>query len=62
LPVRAPDVADYTPAANIKVLTRPTKLSASGQKAFKEDLKYYKILLEQYKSDRHEHKKEQSSL
>jgi hypothetical protein len=62
LPVRAPDVADYTLAANIEVLTRPTELSASGQKAFKEDLEYYKILLEQYKSDRHEHEKEQLSL
>jgi hypothetical protein len=46
LPVRALDVADYTPAANIKVLIRPTELLASGQKAFKEDLEYYKILLE----------------
>jgi hypothetical protein len=62
LPVRAPDVADYTPAANIEVPTRPTELSASGQKAFKEDLEYYKILLKQYKSDQHKHKKEQSSL
>jgi hypothetical protein len=62
LPVRVPDVTDYTPAANIEVPTRPTELSAGGQKAFKEDLEYYKILLEQYKSDRHEYEKEQSSL
>jgi hypothetical protein len=61
LPIRAPIAANYTPAANIEVSTRPTELSASGQKAFREDLEYYKILLEQYKSDRHEYGKEQSS-
>lgn len=62
LPVRAPVVADYAPAANIEVPTRPTELSSGGQKAFKEDLEYYKILLEQYKNDRHDYEKEQSSL
>lgn len=62
LPIRAPAVTDYTPAANVDIPTRPTELSAGGQKAFKEDLEYYKILLEQYKSDRHEYEKEQSSL
>jgi hypothetical protein len=60
--IRVPIATDYTPAANIKVPTRPTELSATSQKVFREDLEYYKILLEQYKSDRHEYKKEQSSL
>lgn len=61
-PVRAPIVGDYAPAINVDIPTRPTELSTGGQKAFKEDLEYYKILLEQYKSDRHEYEKERSSL
>jgi hypothetical protein len=61
-PVRAPVVADYTPAANVDVPTRQSDLSSSGQKAFREDLEYYKILVEQYKGDRHEFEKEQTSL
>ena len=60
--VRAPIVSEYTPAANIDIPTRPSELSTTGQKAFKEDLEYYKILVEQYKSDRHEYEKEQASL
>lgn len=62
LPVRAPLVTDYTPAVSIDIPTRPTELSSGGQKAFKEDLEYYKILLEQYKSDRHEYEKERTSM
>lgn len=62
VPVRAPIVADYTPAASVDVPERQSDLSSSGQKAFKEDLEYYKILVEQYKGDRHEFEKEQSSL
>ncbi|KAI1681042.1 hypothetical protein KJE20_09893 [Pyrenophora tritici-repentis] len=41
---------------------RLSELSSSGQKAFKEDLEYYRMSMEQYKSDRHRYKKEQSSF
>ncbi|EDU46349.1 conserved hypothetical protein [Pyrenophora tritici-repentis Pt-1C-BFP] len=34
-------------------LERLSELSSSGQKAFKEDLKYYRMSIEQYKSDQH---------
>ena len=61
-PVRAPIIVDYTPATNVDVPERQSELSASGQRAFKEDLEYYKILVEQYKGDRHDFEKEQSSL
>lgn len=60
--IRAPVIAGYTPAANVGIPTRQTELSTAGQKAFKEDLEYYKILVEQYKNDRHEFEKEQASL
>lgn len=60
--VRAPVIADYTPAANVDIPTRQTELSSGGQKAFKEDLEYYKILVEQFKNDRHEYEKERASL
>ncbi|PVH91567.1 hypothetical protein DM02DRAFT_606418 [Periconia macrospinosa] len=60
--IRAPIIARYAPVANVEIPTRPTELSAAGQKAFKEDLEYYKILVEQYKNDRHEFEKEQASL
>ena len=62
VPVRAPIIADYTPALNVDVPERQSDLSTSGQRAFKEDLEYYKILVEQYKGDRHDYEKEQSSL
>jgi hypothetical protein len=60
--IRVPIVSEYTPATNIEIPTRATELSVSGQKAFKEDLEYYKLLHEQYKSDRHEYEKQQTSL
>ncbi|KAG9377556.1 hypothetical protein A1F94_011959 [Pyrenophora tritici-repentis] len=41
---------------------RLSELSSSGQKAFKEDLEYYRMSMEQYKSDRHRYEKEQSSF
>ena len=62
MPVRAPIIADYTPASNVDVPETQSDLSTSGQRAFKEDLEYYKILVEQYKGDRHDFEKEQSSL
>jgi hypothetical protein len=39
-------VSKYTLAANIEVPTQATELSVLGQKAFKEDLEYYKLLHE----------------
>jgi hypothetical protein len=60
--IRVPLVSEYTPANNIETPTRASELSVSGQKAFKEDLEYYKLLHEQYKSDRHEYEKQQASL
>ena len=62
VPIRAPIVSEYTPATNIDIATKPSDLSATGQKTFREDLEYYKILVKQYKSDRHEYEKEQASL
>ncbi|KAK7177531.1 hypothetical protein PSPO01_16419, partial [Paraphaeosphaeria sporulosa] len=56
--IRAPVIANYAPAANIEILVRQSELSTAGQKAFKEDLEYYKICHEQYKSDRHEYERE----
>ena len=61
-PVKAPIISEYTPAANIENPTRQSELSTAGQKALKEDLEYYKILVEQYKNNRHEYEKEQASL
>lgn len=60
--IRAPVIADYAPAANIQEPARQSELSTAGLKAFKEDLEYYKTLSEQYRSDRHEFEKEQTSL
>ncbi|KAI8942930.1 hypothetical protein NX059_000968 [Plenodomus lindquistii] len=60
---RAPVIADYAPAnASNTSPRRITDLSTAGQKAFRDDLEYHKILLEQYKNDRHDYEKEQSSL
>lgn len=60
--ITAPVIADYTPAANVETPTRQSELSAVGQKAFKEDIEYYKLRLEQYKIDTRKFEKEQSSL
>ena len=60
--IRAPIIANYTLAANVNVLIQQSDLLTTGQKALKEDLEYYKILIEQYKGDCHEFKKEQLSL
>src|SRR6478735_1675453 len=60
--IRAPVITNYAPAANIEIPVRQSELSTAGQKAFKEDLEYYKICHEQYKSDRHEYEKEQTSI
>lgn len=59
---RIPVVADYAPAANISTPTRQSELSTAGQKAFKEDLEYYKLFQEQFRNDRHEYEREQTSL
>ncbi|KAG9377558.1 hypothetical protein A1F94_011961 [Pyrenophora tritici-repentis] len=63
------DQSDYTgwmlqlqAPAGIGEPERLSELSSSGQKAFKEDLEYYRMSMEQYKSDRHRYEKEQSSF
>ncbi|KAI1508876.1 gag-pre-integrs multi-domain protein [Pyrenophora tritici-repentis] len=60
--IRIPVFANYQAAAGIGEPERLSELSSSGQKAFKEDLEYYRMSMEQYKSDRHRYEKEQSSF
>ncbi|KAG9381598.1 hypothetical protein A1F94_007252 [Pyrenophora tritici-repentis] len=60
--LRIPILADYQAASGIEEPGRLSELSNSGQKAFKEDLEYYRMSMEQYKSDRHQYEKEQSSF
>jgi hypothetical protein len=55
-------VADYALAANIQVLTRVLELLTVGIKAFKEDLKHYKILDRHFKNIRHIYKDKKKSL
>ena len=54
-------IAEYTPATHDESPAGQTELSATGQKAFKQGFEYYKILVEQYKNNRHELEKEQAS-
>ncbi|KAF1922659.1 uncharacterized protein M421DRAFT_426669, partial [Didymella exigua CBS 183.55] len=42
---RALTITNYAPAANTDIPLRPTKLLTTGQKAFKEDLEYYKHII-----------------
>jgi len=60
--IRAPPIAEYTPAANTDIPTRHAQLSTTGQNAFEEDLEYYKCLVEKYKDDSQQFEKEQASL
>ena len=55
-------VANYALAANIQVLIRVSKLLTAGMKAFKEDLKYYKMLDRHFKNIRHTYKDVKKSL
>jgi hypothetical protein len=55
-------VANYALAANIQVLIRVLELLTAGIKAFKEDLKYYKILDRHFKNIRHIYKDKKKSL
>jgi hypothetical protein len=57
-----PSVADYAPAANIQVPMRVSELSTAGIKAFKEDLKHYKMLDRHFKNIRHIYEDEKKSL
>jgi hypothetical protein len=55
-------VADYALAANIQVLMRVSELLTLGIKAFKEDLKHYKMLDRHFKNIRHIYKDKKKSL
>ena len=57
-----PLIAKFSPATHVKTPTQINKLLTSSLKAFKEALKYYKIKANKYKSDRHNFKREQTSL
>jgi hypothetical protein len=55
-------VANYALAANIQVLIRVSELLTVGIKAFKKDLKHYKILDRHFKSIRYIYKDKKKSL
>ena len=46
-----PLLSKYTPAANVLSATRVSKLSTARMKAYKEDLKHYKMLKGFYKNN-----------
>jgi hypothetical protein len=46
-----PRLAEYTLAANVLNATRVSKLSIARIKAYKEDLKHYKLLDRYYKNN-----------
>ncbi|KAI8930685.1 hypothetical protein NX059_012294 [Plenodomus lindquistii] len=58
----APEASGYTPGPNIETPLRPSDLSQSGLKAYKEDLEYYKVMADQYKTRRHIYEREQNGL
>ncbi|KAF1922208.1 uncharacterized protein M421DRAFT_79179, partial [Didymella exigua CBS 183.55] len=45
----APEPSRYHAAAGVQEASRPLELSAQGQKAYKEDMEYYKTLTKRYK-------------
>jgi hypothetical protein len=55
-------VADYALAANIQVLIRVSELLTAGIKAFKKNLKHYKMLDRHFKNIRHIYKDKKKSL
>jgi hypothetical protein len=55
-------VANYALAANIQVLIRVSELLTAEIKAFKENLKYYKMLDRHSKNIRHIYKNKKKSL
>jgi hypothetical protein len=55
-------VANYALAANIQVLIRVLELLTAEIKAFKENLKYYKMLDRHSKNIRHIYKNKKKSL
>ncbi|KAL5398755.1 hypothetical protein PMIN03_012746 [Paraphaeosphaeria minitans] len=60
-----PDFATYAPNANIgdgETPNRLSELSASGAKAYKEDLDVYKLQMERYKLRLNEYKAEKANL
>lgn len=57
-----PEPSGYTPASGIQEPSRPSELSAQGQKAFKEDMEHYKTLTERYKLNYRKYEMEQKSI
>jgi len=66
-----PEVGQYQPNANLAsqsnddepmVPMKPSDLSAAGQKAYKEDVEYFKIQLEAYKIRDREYREEKANL
>lgn len=58
----APEPSGYHAAAGVQEASRPSELSAQGQKAYKEDMEYYKILTERYKLTYRKYEIEQKSI
>jgi hypothetical protein len=57
-----PELSGYNPATGIQEPSRPSELSAQGQKAFKEDMEYYKTNTERYKLNYRKYEIEQKSI
>jgi hypothetical protein len=57
-----PELSGYHPATGIQEASRPSELSAQGQKAFKEDMEHYKTLTERYKLNYRKYEMEQKSI
>jgi hypothetical protein len=55
-----PELSGYHPATGIQEASRPSELSAQGQKAFKEDMEHYKTLTERYKLNYRKYEMEQN--
>lgn len=67
-PPSPPEIAKYQPIVRVNdddeqgLPTRPSELSNSGLKAYKEDVDFYKIQLEDYKIKDKEYREERTSL
>jgi hypothetical protein len=66
-----PEVGQYQPNANLAsqsnddkltVPTKPSNLSAAGQKAYKDDVEYFKIQLKAYKIRDQEYREKKANL
>ena len=64
-PPELPDCAEYAPATGLPAGTvpaRPSDLSSSGQRAYKDDLEIYKLKMEQHKVKFAKYKAEMANL